>query len=287
MGAQQPLPYESVVYAPVIIGGVYIFFNVLQFILWNKRIAADRQYKLWEKQDNRCASLSIAIVSLVFSFRLDTLKFSRTAHNPHLSARLTSPEMFRHYSVLAILSLMLSAVTILVSVYISYLQTSLNYLFFTGIEIAVIAIIMILLSVAVLCVSKAQLLEDRSEYQVGYDQDQIEGKSVEELLNGLGIVEEHHEHHQYEDSGNAVLMKNDYSSEQYSQDLTLMEPAQLMAFDDKIDSQLELNSQGRKKTEEPEGPIVEEEDNIFAKTAEVSSDSHILVDQFENDRKEA
>jgi hypothetical protein len=59
---------------------------------------------------------------------------------------------------LALLSLLLSAVSILVSVYISYMQTSLNYLFFTGIEVAVIAIIMIVLSVAMLCVSREQLL---------------------------------------------------------------------------------------------------------------------------------
>jgi hypothetical protein len=101
------------------------------------------------------------------------------------------------------------------------MQTTLNYLFFTGIEIAIISIIMIIFSIAMLCVSKEQLLEDRSEYQVGYDQDQLEGKSVEELLNGLGIVEEHHEYKQYEESGNAVLRKNDYS-DYGSQDLTLI-----------------------------------------------------------------
>lgn len=78
--------------------------------------------------------------------------------------------------------------TILASTYISYMQVSLNYLFFTGVEVAVIAIIMIVLSSAVLCVSRSQLLEDRSEYHVGYDQDQLDGKSVEELLNGLAIV---------------------------------------------------------------------------------------------------
>jgi hypothetical protein len=66
--------------------------------------------------------------------------------------------MFKHYSILALISLLLSAASILVSVYISYMQTSLNYLFFTGIEVAVIAIIMIVLSVAMLCVSRAQLL---------------------------------------------------------------------------------------------------------------------------------
>lgn len=77
------------------------------------------------------------------------------------------------------LSLFLSSAIILVSVYISYLQTSMNYLFFTGIEIAVISIIMIIFSIAMLCVSRQQLLEDRSEYQIGYDQDNLEGKSVE------------------------------------------------------------------------------------------------------------
>ncbi len=53
------------------------------------------------------------------------------------------------------------------------MQTSMNYLFFTGIEIAMISIIMIVFSIAMLCVSKTQLLEDKNEYQVGYDQDQI------------------------------------------------------------------------------------------------------------------
>lgn len=109
----------------------------------------------------------------MFSFRLDALKFSRTGHNPHLSARVASPDVFKHYSVLAVLSLGLSAISMVVSVYVSYLQTSLNYLFFTGFEVAIIAIIMMVLSIAMLCVSRAQLLEDRNEYQVGYDQDQI------------------------------------------------------------------------------------------------------------------
>jgi hypothetical protein len=66
--------------------------------------------------------------------------------------------VFRHYWVLALLSIILSALSILSSIYISYMQTSLNYLFFTGVEVAVIAIIMIVLSSAVLCVSRAQLL---------------------------------------------------------------------------------------------------------------------------------
>lgn len=91
LGLQAPLPYENVVYAPVLIGSVYVIFNVLQFVLWNVRVKVDKKYRLWEKQDNRCASLSIAVVSLFCSFRLDALKFSRTGHNPRLSARLSSP----------------------------------------------------------------------------------------------------------------------------------------------------------------------------------------------------
>ena len=42
-----PHPYESIVYAPVIIGFVYITFNVIQFVLWTKIIATDRKYRLW------------------------------------------------------------------------------------------------------------------------------------------------------------------------------------------------------------------------------------------------
>jgi hypothetical protein len=47
MGLQQPQSYSSVIYAPVLIGCLYIIFNVLQFILWNARIVKDRQYRLW------------------------------------------------------------------------------------------------------------------------------------------------------------------------------------------------------------------------------------------------
>ncbi len=46
-GLEQPLPYENVVYAPVLIAIVYFIFNVIQFVLWYFRIAQDKQYKLW------------------------------------------------------------------------------------------------------------------------------------------------------------------------------------------------------------------------------------------------
>ena len=54
------------------------------------------------------------------------------------------------------------------------------------------------------------MLRNISEEVKGKDLE--EGKSVEELLNGLGVVEEHHEHHRFEESGNAVLRQNDYLS---------------------------------------------------------------------------
>lgn len=47
LGLEAPLPFASVVYAPVLIASAYIIFNVLQFVLWNKRVRTDRQYKLW------------------------------------------------------------------------------------------------------------------------------------------------------------------------------------------------------------------------------------------------
>jgi hypothetical protein len=47
LGLQQPLSYVSVVYAPVLIGSVYVLLNVIQFVLWNRRIKTDKQYRLW------------------------------------------------------------------------------------------------------------------------------------------------------------------------------------------------------------------------------------------------
>lgn len=47
IGLQQPLAYGSVVYAPVLIGCVYVVMNVIQFILWKVRVVPDRQYRLW------------------------------------------------------------------------------------------------------------------------------------------------------------------------------------------------------------------------------------------------
>lgn len=78
---------------------------------------------------------------------------------------------------------------IVIAAMLSYYQSSLNYLFFTGIEITIISIIMMILSICMLCVSRQQLLEDKSEYQIGYDNDEMQSKSIEQMLNGIVVVE--------------------------------------------------------------------------------------------------
>ena len=81
----------SVAYVPPLILIAYGGLNITEFICWRYSIASDRKYKLWEKQDNKCSSIFIAILGLFLSFRLDAFKYSRTAHSPRLSARLSDP----------------------------------------------------------------------------------------------------------------------------------------------------------------------------------------------------
>ena len=127
----EPLPLISVAYAPSLILSAYGILNMVQLVCWRCVIVGDRKYRLWEKQDNRCASVFIAILGLFLSFRLDAFKYSRTAHSPRFSARLSSPELFKHYSVLALIGMFLNAGSILAAVYLSSIQDTLNYLFFT------------------------------------------------------------------------------------------------------------------------------------------------------------
>ena len=81
----------SVAYAPPLILIGYGVLNIVELICWRCVIASDRKYKLWEKQDNKCSSVFIAVLGLFLSFRLDAFKYSRTAHSPRLSARLSDP----------------------------------------------------------------------------------------------------------------------------------------------------------------------------------------------------
>ena len=76
-----PLPLVSVVYGTALVMIGYGLMNVVQGVLWRVRIAGDRKYRQWELQDNRCASVALWLLALLMSFRLDTLKYSRTAHS--------------------------------------------------------------------------------------------------------------------------------------------------------------------------------------------------------------
>ena len=48
-----------------------------------------------------------------------------------------------------------------------------------------VSVIMIILSLVVLCVPKEQLLEDKKEYTYGHDEDQLEGPSLQEVLQAV------------------------------------------------------------------------------------------------------
>jgi hypothetical protein len=53
--------------------------------------------------------------------------------------------VFKHYSVLAMVGMLINGMSIVVSVYVLYLQSSLNYLFFSCIEVAIVAVLMMTL----------------------------------------------------------------------------------------------------------------------------------------------
>ena len=178
----EPLPLPSSPHATVLILIVYLLLNVLELVLWRRRVVPDRQHRLWEKQDNRCSSNLLAFFSLLLSYRLDVLRFSRAGHSSSLSARVSSAEVFRHYRVLAGLGMVVNAGMVLVSVYLFSIQSQQNYLLFSCLEVAIIGVLMIVLAIVMLCIPDQQILEDRAEYKYGQDQDQLEGPSLQEAL---------------------------------------------------------------------------------------------------------
>ena len=73
------------------------------------------------------------------------------------------------------------------------------------------SVVMIVLSIVMLCVPREQLLEDKKEYSYGYDQDQLEGPSLQEVLQ----VEEHNSNAEMSEGGKLVMRKG-YNSEESS-----------------------------------------------------------------------
>ena len=72
-------------------------------------------------------------------------------------------------TILAYLSIVfISLPAIGLAGYITYLQTSMNYLFFTSIEVAVIGVIMIILSILQALIPKKYILEKKDDYKQGF-----------------------------------------------------------------------------------------------------------------------
>jgi hypothetical protein len=219
----EPLAFPSSPHATVLIVIVYFLLNVLQLILWRSRIVPDRQHRLWERQDNRCSSNALAFFSLLLSYRLDVLRFSRTGHSPKLSARLSSGSVFLHYSVLAVFGVFVNAGSVVVSVYLSSIQGEHNYLFFCCLEVAIIGVLMLVLAIVMLCIPKEQLLEDKAEYKYGQDEEQLEGPSLQEAL---GVEEEYHSQGEVH-SGSAMAAKEAPSS-----DISSAQPEELISLEE-------------------------------------------------------
>lgn len=128
--------------------GVYFGFNVLGFLLYIYITRKDRKFIVWEKQDNKVASIIVTIIAFIFSFRFIMLKYSKLGELHHFSATLSHDSKLSHQSILAYFSILLISIpAIIISAWIAYLQKSLNYLFFTSIEVSVVSVIMIILSI--------------------------------------------------------------------------------------------------------------------------------------------
>lgn len=79
-----------------IITANYLLLNIINFILYLKVTRNDRKYRTWEKQDNKSASIVVATISLIFSFRFSVLKYSKLGHLQKFSATLAHDSKLSH-----------------------------------------------------------------------------------------------------------------------------------------------------------------------------------------------
>lgn len=75
---------------------IYLGMNLLGFFLYLKIIRSDNKFRVWEMQDNRCASIAVTILALLFSFRFSLLKYSKLGHLQKFSATLASDSRLSH-----------------------------------------------------------------------------------------------------------------------------------------------------------------------------------------------
>ena len=62
---------------------------------------------------------------------------------------------------------------IVISAWVAYLQTKMNYLFFTSIENSAVNLIMIVITIVQLLTPKGFVLEKKDEYKQGHDSDHL------------------------------------------------------------------------------------------------------------------
>ena len=162
------------------IGGIYIIFNILSFILFLALVRNDRKHRQWEAQDNKCSSVVITCIAFLLSFRFSLLKYSRLAHFQAFSATLSNDNRLSHYNGMGVAGIILiNLPNVAISAWVAYLQTKMNYLFFTCIENSVISVIMIVICIAQLLTPKGFVLEKKNEYKQGQDSENLEGPSLE------------------------------------------------------------------------------------------------------------
>lgn len=141
------------------VAGVYVLFNFVGFILHLCLIRGDRKYQVWEKQDNCCCSTITLMVSTTVSFRFALIQYSRLGHLESFSAVLSSDRKLLPYNVLAICSIVFICIpNIVFSAWVCYLQSTMNYLFFTSIENGLMAVLIIVFVIAQLIAPKNQML---------------------------------------------------------------------------------------------------------------------------------
>lgn len=76
--------------AATVLAGIYVLFNIIGFIFYLKVTRNDKKFRTWEKQDNKCTSITISIVALIFTFRFSILKYSKLGHLLRFSATLSN-----------------------------------------------------------------------------------------------------------------------------------------------------------------------------------------------------
>ena len=198
----------------------YCCLNVLGFFLFLFLVRRDRKYRVWEKQDNLCSSITITVVALLVSFRFGLLKYSKLGNLQRFSATLAADSKITHENILAYLSIgIISVPAIAISGWISYLQVTMNYLFFTSMEVTILSIMMVIISILQTFTPKGYVMENKDEYRQGHDHHNIEGESLDEVMMGIAVVEEeYHEGKEISSEAGEVNNAQKYSDgdDQYS-----------------------------------------------------------------------